>query len=51
MIDVAQAHLEQVYFEQFQTIQTIEGENCKEVMIRLYQLYALSQIEKTKDGI
>jgi acyl-CoA oxidase len=49
MIDVAQAYLERIVLEQFQeAIQTIEDENCKEVMMRLYQLYALSQIEKNK---
>jgi acyl-CoA oxidase len=46
MIDVAQAYLERVVLEQFQeTIQTLKTKN-KEVMLKLYQLYALSQIEK-----
>lgn len=49
MIDVAQAYLERIVLEQFQqAIQTIEDENCKQVLLRLYQLYALSQIEKNK---
>ncbi|CAM3036461.1 acyl-CoA dehydrogenase family protein [Flavobacterium frigoris] len=49
MIDVAQAYLERVVLEQFQeAIQVIEDKNCKEVMLKLYQLYALSQIEKNK---
>ncbi|TDE03809.1 acyl-CoA dehydrogenase family protein [Flavobacterium hiemivividum] len=49
MIDVAQAYLERIVLEQFQqAIPTIEDKNCKEVMMRLYQLYALSQIEKNK---
>jgi acyl-CoA-binding protein len=47
MIDVAQAYLERVVLEQFQeTIQDIKDKNSKEVMLKLYQLYALSQIEK-----
>ncbi|SEA50622.1 Acyl-coenzyme A oxidase [Flavobacterium gillisiae] len=49
MIDVAQAYLERVVLEQFQeAIQAIEDKNCKEVLLKLYQLYALSQIEKNK---
>jgi acyl-CoA oxidase len=49
MIDVAQAYLERVVLEQFQeTIQNIKDKNSKEVMLKLYQLYALSQIEKNK---
>ncbi|PKH68251.1 acyl-CoA oxidase [Flavobacterium sp. ALD4] len=49
MIDVAQAYLERVVLEQFQeSIQAIEDKNSKEVMLKLYQLYALSQIEKNK---
>jgi acyl-CoA oxidase len=49
MIDVAQAYLERVVLEQFQeAINTIEDKNTKEVMLKLYQLYALSQIEKNK---
>jgi acyl-CoA oxidase len=49
MIDVAQAYLERVVLEQFQdAIQNIEDKNSKEVMLKLYQLYALSQIEKNK---
>jgi acyl-CoA oxidase len=30
---------------------TLKTKNSKEVMLKLYQLYALSQIEKIKDGI
>jgi acyl-CoA oxidase len=49
MIDVAQAYLERIVLEQFQeAIKTIEDKNSKEVMLKLYQLYALSQIEKNK---
>ncbi|MEZ7505551.1 acyl-CoA dehydrogenase [Flavobacterium sp. Arc2] len=49
MIDVAQAYLERVVLEQFQeAIQTIEDKNSKEALLKLYQLYALSQIEKNK---
>ncbi|MFH7011453.1 acyl-CoA dehydrogenase [Flavobacterium sp. FlaQc-52] len=49
MIDVAQAYLERVVLEQFQTaIQTVEDENSKAILIKLNQLYALSQIEKNK---
>jgi acyl-CoA oxidase len=49
MIDVAQAYLERVVLEQFQeAIETIEDKNSKEVVLKLYQLYALSQIEKNK---
>jgi acyl-CoA oxidase len=49
MIDVAQAYLERVVLEQFQeTIQDIKDKNSKKVMLKLYQLYALSQIEKNK---
>jgi acyl-CoA oxidase len=48
MIDVAQAYLERVVLEQFQeTIQDIKDKTAK-VMLKLYQLYALSQIEKNK---
>ncbi|MDX6189556.1 acyl-CoA dehydrogenase [Flavobacterium sp. Fl-318] len=49
MIDVAQAYLERVVLEQFQAaIQTVEDENSKAILIKLNQLYALSQIEKNK---
>jgi acyl-CoA oxidase len=49
MIDVAQAYLERVVLEQFlEAIQAIEDKKSKEVMLKLYQLYALSQIEKNK---
>jgi acyl-CoA oxidase len=46
---MSQAYLERVVLEQFQeTIQNIKDKNSKEVMLKLYQLYALSQIEKNK---
>lgn len=49
MIDVAQAYLERVVLEQFQkTLNKIEDEKSKEVLLKLYQLYALTQIEKNK---
>lgn len=49
MIDVAQAYLERVVLEQFQlAIQNVEDQKSKEVLTKLNQLYALSQIEKNK---
>lgn len=49
MIDVAQAYLERIVLEQFQAaIKTVEDENSKAILTKLYQLYALSQIEKNK---
>nr|WP_255546386.1 acyl-CoA dehydrogenase [Flavobacterium sp. CG_9.1] len=49
MIDVAQAYLERIVLEQFQeAIQTIEDPKSKKILVKLYQLYALSQIEKNK---
>lgn len=49
MIDVAQAYLERVTLEQFQLqISRTEDKNSREVLERLCQLYALSQIEKNK---
>ena len=49
MIDVAQAYLERVVLEQFQeSIKTVEDEKSKEILTKLNQLYALSQIEKNK---
>jgi acyl-CoA oxidase len=49
MIDVSQAYLERVILEQFQTaIQSIKDKNCKEILLKLSQLYALSQIERNK---
>jgi acyl-CoA oxidase len=44
MIDVAQAYLERVVLSSFKRPRNIKDKNSKEVM--LYQLYALSQIEK-----
>jgi acyl-CoA oxidase len=49
MIDVAQAYLERVVLEQFQeAVKSIEDEKSKEILTKLNQLYALSQIEKNK---
>jgi acyl-CoA oxidase len=49
MIDVAQAYLERVVLEQFQAaIKTVQDEKSKEVLTKLNQLYALSQLEKNK---
>lgn len=49
MIDVAQAYLERVILEQFQIqIDNTKDADCKTVLTELYQLYALSQIEKNK---
>ena len=49
MIDVAQAYLERIVLEQFlEAIKTIEDINSKGIMLKLCQLYALSQIEKNK---
>ncbi|TDE00613.1 acyl-CoA dehydrogenase [Flavobacterium sandaracinum] len=49
MIDVAQAYLERIVLEQFQEgIRLIEDQKSKEIMVKMCQLYALSQIEKNK---
>jgi acyl-CoA oxidase len=49
MIDVAQAYLERVVLEQFQAaIKTVEDEKSKDILTKLNQLYALSQLEKNK---
>ena len=49
MIDVAQAYLERIVLEQFQkAIQGIEDKKSKDIVLKLSQLYALSQIEKNK---
>ncbi|SHL27087.1 acyl-CoA dehydrogenase [Flavobacterium chilense] len=49
MIDVAQAYLERVVLEQFQlAIKTVEDEKSRQILKKLNQLYALSQIEKNK---
>jgi acyl-CoA oxidase len=49
MIDVAQAYLERVVLEQFQAaIKTVQDEKSKEILTKLNQLYALSQLEKNK---
>ena len=49
MIDVAQAYLERIVLEQFQeALQAVEDENSKAILTKLYQLYALSQLEKNK---
>jgi acyl-CoA oxidase len=49
MIDVSQAYLERIILEQFQAaIQSIKDEKCREILLKLCQLYALSQIERNK---
>ncbi|WJS93088.1 acyl-CoA dehydrogenase family protein [Flavobacterium johnsoniae] len=49
MIDVAQAYLERVVLEQFQTaIKEVEDLQSKAILTKLNQLYSLSQIEKNK---
>ncbi|MGM8363479.1 acyl-CoA dehydrogenase family protein [Flavobacterium sp. ARAG 55.4] len=49
MIDVASAYLDRVVLEQFQiAIAVVKEEEIKRVLNQLYQLYALSQIEKNK---
>jgi acyl-CoA oxidase len=49
MIDVSQAYLELIILEQFQlAIQEVKDEDCKKVLSKLCQLYALSQIELNK---
>ena len=49
MIDVTQAYLERIVLEQFQIATTsIKDPNSKTVMVKLCQLYALSQIEINK---
>ena len=49
MIEVAEAYLERLVLEQFQiAITKVEDENTKEILVKLNQLYALSQIEKNK---
>ncbi|OOV18901.1 acyl-CoA dehydrogenase [Flavobacterium sp. LM4] len=49
MIEVAEAYLERLVLEQFQiAVSKIEDEKTKAILIKLNQLYALSQIEKNK---
>jgi len=49
MIDVSQAYLELIILEQFQTaVQSIKDKKCKDIVSKLCQLYALSEIEKNK---
>ncbi len=49
MIDVAQAYLERIVLEQFQeALKAISDENSKQILTKLYQLFALSQIEKNR---
>jgi acyl-CoA oxidase len=49
MIDVAEAYLERVVLEQFQiAVKTVKDKNSNAILTKLYQLYALSQIEKNK---
>jgi len=49
MIEVAEAYLERLVLEQFQIVITkVEDEKTKAILVKLNQLYALSQIEKNK---
>ncbi|MFH6964764.1 acyl-CoA dehydrogenase [Flavobacterium plurextorum] len=49
MIDVSQAYLERVALEQFQiAVKAVEDLKTKEILTKLSQLYALSQLEKNK---
>ena len=49
MIDVSQAYLERVVLEQFQiAVNAVEDLKTKEILTKLSQLYALSQLEKNK---
>ena len=49
MIDVAEAYLDRVVLEQFQiAVSAVKDEKSKMILIKLNQLYALSQIEKNK---
>ncbi|WP_269237015.1 acyl-CoA dehydrogenase [Flavobacterium flavigenum] len=49
MIDVAEAYLERLVLEQFQiAVSKVEDEKTKAILVKLNQLFALSQIEKNK---
>lgn len=49
MLDVAQAYLDRLMLEQFQSaVNLIEDESVKVILGKLKQLFALSQIEKNK---
>lgn len=49
MVDVAQAYLERVVLEQFnKAIDEVSEPDSKVILLKLSQLYALSQIEKNK---
>ena len=49
MIDVSQAYIDRIVLEQFQiATESIKDEKTKEIVVKLSQLYALSQIEKNK---
>ncbi len=49
MGDVSQAYIERIVLQQFQTaIKSITDKKIKKIMLKLSQLYALSQIEKNK---
>lgn len=49
MVEVATAYLERITLEQFQIqIENTTDKNCKSILTKLYQLYALYQIEKNK---
>lgn len=49
MIDVGRAYIERVILQEFtNAIAAVTDEGCKQVLTKLAQLYALSQIEKNK---
>lgn len=49
LVQVGMAYVERIILEQFQqAIETVPNSECKEVLIKLCQLFALSQIEKNK---
>ena len=49
MIEVGKAFIERVVLEQFwKSVNEIKDQKCKEVLIKLYQLHALSTIELNK---
>lgn len=49
LLAVGQAYIEKVILEQFQAkVEAVEDKNCQQVLAKLCQLFALSQIEKHK---
>jgi acyl-CoA oxidase len=49
MIEVAEAYLERIILEQFQiSIENVTDQQVKATLLKLYHLFALSQIEKNK---